>query len=106
MIVAYTTWGYPPKRARETRKKAREGQIFTKHAVLIIFIQKILQSADSRAISGPKLLFEGCGVASGGFFPAKNAFFGKKVTCTSKKKVLREGFPEPGTPLDRRGPRF
>ena len=32
---------------------AREGQIFTKHAVLIIFIQKILQSADSRAISGP-----------------------------------------------------
>ena len=53
MIVAYTTWGYPPKRARETRKKAREGQIFTKHAVLIIFIQKILQSADSRAISGP-----------------------------------------------------
>ena len=42
--------------------------------------------------------------ASGGFFPAKNAFFGKKVTCTLKKKVLREGSPEPGTYLDRRGP--
>ena len=54
---------------------ARECQIFTKHAVLIIFIQKILQSADSRAISGPKLLFDGSGVASGGFSPAKMALF-------------------------------
>ena len=85
---------------------ARECQIFTKHAVLIIFIQKILQSADSRAISGPKLLFEGCGVASGGSFPPQNDMFRRKVTCTSKKKVLREGSPGPGTPLDRRGPRF
>ena len=70
--------GYPPNRTRETRKKAREGQIFTKHAVLIIFIQKILQSADSRAISGPQPLFDGSGVASGGFFPAKIALFRKK----------------------------
>ena len=75
---------------------ARECQIFTKHAVLIIFIQKILQSADSRAISGPKLLFEGCGVASGGFFPAKNAFFGEKVTCTSKKKCSGKALQAPG----------
>ena len=34
----------------------------------------------------------------------KNDMFRKKVTCTSEKKVLREGSPGPGTPLDRRGP--
>ena len=66
---------------------AREGQIFTKHAVLIIFIQKILQSADSRAISGPKLLFEGCGVASGVFSRQKTRFSGNSDMYLEKKSA-------------------
>ena len=62
---------------------AREGQIFTKHAVLIIFIQKILQSADSRAISGPP-------AAPGCFFPhRKPAKTGK--TAKSHRKPSSKG---------------
>ena len=55
---------------------------------------------------GVQPLLSGKWYASGCFFPAKNDMFLKKVTCASKKKVLREGSPGPGTPLDRRGPRF
>ena len=41
------------------------------------------------------------------FLPARMTFFfGNARHVPQKKKVLREGSPGPGTPLDRRGPRF
>ena len=63
-----------------------------------------LAAAAAGPAAAPSFCLRFSCVASGGFFPPKNDMFRKKVTCTSKKKVLREGSPEPGTPLDRRGP--
>ena len=78
---------------RRTPQNLRHGRI----------LRGLAAAAGLAAAPSPCCLASGC---LRRFFPAKNAFFGKQVTCTLKKEVLREGSPEPGTPLDRRGPRF